>query len=196
MQMIAVQQIKLTPVFVFICHFFTLLTYTMQSKWVGNSPPPSWLSFDSAMRWCSPPQRDESRSADVSRCLLFMGHFIILPNGVLTEQNANLVYENEVWWEWTSFLPPSQLSASFCQTSGPEQNRMWWGGGVGRGEGSDSAEGFQFVLTTTGLVISGHVDLCVVIERGIKHTWRHESRVYSWRRGTQGPLECYRISAG
>lgn len=50
-----------------------------------------------------------------------------------------------------------------------EQNVVGWGVDGG---GSDSAEGFQFVLTTAGLVISGHVDLCVVIERGIKHTWR------------------------
>lgn len=80
--------------------------------------------------------------ADGSRCLLFMGHFIILPNGVLTEQNANLVYENEVWWEWTScFSILPAVGVGFVRTVGQKENRKEMGGGT------ESAEGFQFVLT-------------------------------------------------
>lgn len=56
------------------------------------------------------------------------------------------------------FFPPSQLSASVL--SGLWARTEQDGGGV------------RFELATAGLVISGHVDLCVVIYRGIKHTWR------------------------
>lgn len=52
------------------------------------------------------------------------------------------------------------VSVSIVRTLG--QNRTGWGGGGG----------VRFELATAGLVISGHVDLCVVIYRGIKHTWR------------------------
>lgn len=174
MQVTDVQQIKLTPVFVLICHFFTLMTYMMQSEWAGNSPPPSWLSFDSVMRRCSLPQRDKSCWG---RCVTL---FFI---------NGTLHYSTYWGTNWTKckfslwklglmrvdFFFSSQMSASVL-------SGLWARTECGEG-GPDSAEGFQFVLTTAGLMISVRVDLRMVIYRRIKHTWRclqtDESRVYS-----------------